>query len=120
MRLSMFFHIRKKTYSFEFFWAAGWIFNCSIFPNSGISRNSQFLFFLFASKQAWAKIIYVGAIIYLNMKKLHARAEIFYNNLVYSLDFYSGTKKFLVPTWDLEIGLIVLGEGLAICQWIKF
>jgi hypothetical protein len=54
--------------------------------------------------------------IYLNMKKLHARAENLYNSPVYSLDFYPSTKFFLGPTRDLQTGLIVLGEDLAICQ----
>jgi hypothetical protein len=54
--------------------------------------------------------------IYLNMKKLHARAENLYNSPVYSLDFYPSTKIFLGPTRDLQTGLIVLGEDLAICQ----
>jgi hypothetical protein len=67
-------------------------------------------------KQAWAKIIYMRAMIYLNMKKFHARAENLYNSPVYSLDFYSSTKIFLGPTRDLQTGLIVLGEDLAICQ----
>jgi hypothetical protein len=58
--------------------------------------------------------------IYLNMKKLHARAEIFSRPSIYSLDFYSSTKNFLVPMCDLEIGLIVLGEDLDICQPLKF
>jgi hypothetical protein len=66
--------------------------------------------------QAWAKIICMRAMIYLNMKKLHARAENLYNSFVYSLDFYSSTKIFLVPMCDLEIGLVVLGEDLVICQ----
>jgi hypothetical protein len=53
-------------------------------------------------------------------EKLHARAENLCSSPVYILDFYPSTKTFLGPTWDLEIGLIVLGEDLAICQWIKF
>jgi hypothetical protein len=60
------------------------------------------------------------ATIYLNMKKLHAKAENLSRPSIYSLDFYSGTKKFLVPMSDLEIGLIVLGEDLDICQRLKF
>ncbi len=52
----------------------------------------------------------------LNMKKLHARAENLYNSPAYSLDFYPSTKFFLGPTRDLQTGLIVLGEDLAICQ----
>jgi hypothetical protein len=59
--------------------------------------------------------------IYLNMKKLHARAENLSRPSIYSLDFYSSTKNFfLVPMCDLEIGLIVLGENLDICQPLKF
>jgi hypothetical protein len=58
--------------------------------------------------------------IYLNMKKLHARAENLSRPSIYSLDFYSSTKNFLVPMYDLEIGLIVLGEDLDICQRLKF
>ncbi len=54
--------------------------------------------------------------IYLNMKKLHARAENLYNSLVYSLDFYPSTKIFLGPSRDVQTGLIVLGEDLAIGQ----
>jgi hypothetical protein len=54
--------------------------------------------------------------IYLNMKKLHARAENLYNSPLYSLDFYPSTKIILGPSRDLEIGQIVLGEDLAICQ----
>ncbi len=73
-------------------------------------------FLIFRLNQAWAKIIYMRAMIYLNMKKLHARAENLYNSPVYSLDFYPSMKIFLGPTRDLQIGLIVLGEDLAICQ----
>jgi hypothetical protein len=65
--------------------------------------------------QAWAKIIYMRAMIYLNMKKLHDRAEDLYNSPLYSLDFYPSTKYFLGPTRDLQTGLIVLGEDLVIC-----
>jgi hypothetical protein len=55
--------------------------------------------------------------IYLNMKKLHARAENLYNSPVYSLDFYPSTNFFFLgPTRDLQTGLIVLGEDLSICQ----
>jgi hypothetical protein len=54
--------------------------------------------------------------IYLNMIKLHARAENLYSTPPYSLDFYPSTKFFLGPTRDLQTGLIVLGEDLGICQ----
>jgi hypothetical protein len=60
------------------------------------------------------------AMIYLNMKNLHARAENLSRSSIYILDLYSGTKNFLVPRCDLEIGLIVLGEDLDICQRLKF
>ncbi len=66
--------------------------------------------------QAWAKIIYMRVMIYLNMKKLHARAENLYNSPVYSLDFDSSTNFFLGPSRDLQTGLIVLGEDLAVGQ----
>jgi hypothetical protein len=56
------------------------------------------------------------ATIYLNMRKLHARAENLYNSPVYSLDFYLSTNFFLGPTRDLQTGLVVLGEDLAIFQ----
>ncbi len=58
-----------------------------------------FLVLLIPSNQAWAKIIYMRAMIYLNMKKLHARAENLYNSPVYSLDFYPSTKFF----WDQHV-----------------
>jgi hypothetical protein len=60
------------------------------------------------------------AMIHLDMKKLVPKSENLYTGSVYSLDFYPSTKNILVPMCDLEIGLIVLGEDLAICQWIKF
>jgi hypothetical protein len=56
-------------------------------------------FLVISLKQAWAKIIYMRAIIYLNMKKLHARAENLYNSPVYSLDFYHSTNFF----WDQHV-----------------
>ncbi len=58
--------------------------------------------------------------IYLNIKNLDARAENLSRPSIYSLDFYSSTKNFLVPMCDLEIGLIVLREDLDICQPLKF
>ncbi len=57
--------------------------------------------------------------IYLDMKKLFPKAENLYTRSIYGLDFYSGTKKILVPTSDLQTGLIVLVEDLAISYSIK-
>ncbi len=64
--------------------------------------------------QAWAILRYLVAIIYLDMKKLVPGAEILYSRTIYSLEINSRTKKFLVPTCDLQAGLIVLGEDLGI------
>jgi hypothetical protein len=52
--------------------------------------------------------------IYLGMKKLLPGAEILYIRTKYGLDYSSSTKKILVPTCDLQTGLIVLGEDLGI------
>jgi hypothetical protein len=64
--------------------------------------------------QAWAILRYLVAINYLDMKKLHPGAEILYSRTIYSLEIKSRTKKFLVPTCDLQTGLIVLAEDLGI------
>jgi hypothetical protein len=48
------------------------------------------------------------------MKKLLPEAEILYSRTIYSLEINSRTKKFLVPTCDLQASLIVLGEDLGI------
>ncbi len=69
--------------------------------------------------QAWAHLCCVRSMIYLTAKKLFPRTENLYGLSIYSLDFYSSTKKTLVPTCDLQTGLIVLGEGLTVSESIK-
>ncbi len=77
------------------------------------SKEGKIVFMYFdALDQAWER--YLVAIIYLDMKKLLPGAEILYSIIIYSLEFNSRTKKFLVPTCDLQAGLIVLGEDLGI------
>jgi hypothetical protein len=65
-------------------------------------------------EQAWAILRYLVAIIYLDMKKLLPGAKILYSMTIYSLEINSRTKKILVPTCNLQAGLIVLGEDLGI------
>jgi hypothetical protein len=69
--------------------------------------------------QAWAIYRYLVGMIYLDMKKLLPGAEILYSRTIYSLENDSRTKKILIPTCDLQTGLIVLAEDLGISQWIK-
>jgi hypothetical protein len=52
--------------------------------------------------------------IYLDMKKLLPGAEILYSRTTHTLEINSRSKKFLVPTCDLQAGLIVLGEDIGI------
>jgi hypothetical protein len=57
--------------------------------------------------------------IYLDMNKSLPGAAILYSRAKYSLENNSSTKKFLVPTWDLQTGLIVLAEDLGISLYAK-
>jgi hypothetical protein len=70
--------------------------------------------FLNTLQQAWAILRYLVSIIYLDMNNLLPGAEILYSRTIYSLEMYSSTKKILVPTCDLQTGLIVLAEDLGI------
>jgi hypothetical protein len=65
-------------------------------------------------EQAWAILRYLVAMIYLNIKKLLPEAEVLYSRTIYSLEINSRTKRFLVPTCDLQTGPIVLEEDLGI------
>ncbi len=47
-------------------------------------------------------------------EKLLPGADILYSRTIYSLEINSRTEKILVPTCDLQIGPIVLGEDLGI------
>jgi hypothetical protein len=65
-------------------------------------------------KQAWAVLRCLVSMIYLDTKKSFPKTENLSRPSVYSLEIYSGTKKFLGLTCNLQTDLTVLGEDLAI------
>jgi hypothetical protein len=64
--------------------------------------------------QAWAVLRCLVSMIYLDTKKSFPKTENLSRPSIYSLEIYSGTKNFLGLTCDLQTGLSVLGEDLAI------
>jgi hypothetical protein len=95
------------------------IYNCKIsriYLNilRKIQPTIQIIKLIQVLNQAWAILRYLVATIYLDMKRLLPGAEILYSRTIYSLEINSRTKKFVVPTCDLQAGLIVLGEDLVI------
>jgi hypothetical protein len=63
---------------------------------------------------AWAVLRCLVSMIYLYTKKSFPKTENLSRPSIYSLEIYSGTKNFLGLRRDLQTGLTVLGEDLAI------
>jgi hypothetical protein len=72
--------------------------------------SSEFLYL----NQAWAVLRCLVSMIYLDTKKSFPKTENLSRPSIFSLEIYSGTKIFLGLTCDLQTGLTVLGEDLAI------